>query len=65
MWIYLPDSIKEQQEVVSQVIQVDDQILERNQKYSLSKPSKISHAKLINRPGAGGCGKINKLLQEV
>lgn len=66
MWIYLPDSIKEQQEVVSQVIQVDDQILEKKSKIqSLKTLKKSLMQNLLTGRVRVDVEKINKLLQEV
>ncbi|MCF7923376.1 MAG: restriction endonuclease subunit S [Candidatus Marinimicrobia bacterium] len=66
MWIYLPDNTDEQHEVVAEVIQVDDQVLNKKLKIqSLKKLKKSLMQHLLTGKVRVDVEKINKLLEEV
>lgn len=65
MWIYLPDDINEQYEIISPILKVDNQIYEKNNKVeALKKLKKSLMQNLLTGKVQVDVDKINKLLDK-
>ncbi|MHA4766753.1 restriction endonuclease subunit S [Bacillus altitudinis] len=66
MWIYLPDNVKEQQQVVVPIIQVDNQILNKKSKIQALQTLKKSLVQnLLTGRIRADVEMVNKMLKEV